>query len=120
IQYRLEMLQLHGFGFREMLVPFRHIQTVKPSLLGGVVLSKNRMLVVMEVYGENTLPGKRMMVWRSNSRSSFFLMFTLALSVPNRNPSGRITDARPPRFSRYMMTDINRSAVSELARSSGK
>ena len=74
----------------------------------------------MEVYGAKTLPGMRMTVCRLNSLSSFFLMFTFALSVPNRKPSGRMTAARPPGLSRYMMTDMNRSAVSLLARSSGK
>ena len=47
--------------------------------------------MVMEVYGAKTLPGMRMTVCRLNSLSSFFLMFTLALSVPNRKPSGRMT-----------------------------
>ena len=43
----------------------------------GFVRSKNRILVVIDVYGENTLLGKRMMVCRLNSESSFFLMAIL-------------------------------------------
>ena len=45
-------------------------------------LSKNRIFVVMGVYGANTLWGIRITVCRLNSENSFFLMETLALSVP--------------------------------------
>lgn len=48
-----------------------------------------------------------------------FLIATFALSVPNRKPSGRMTAALPFCFRRYIMTDMNRSAVSLLARSDG-
>ena len=51
---------------------------------------------------------------------SFFLMFTLALSRPNRKPSGTTTAALPFFFKRYMITERKRSAVSELAKSSGR
>ena len=51
---------------------------------------------------------------------SAFLIFTFALSVPKRKPSGIMTAARPVAFKRYIITDINRSAVSLLLRSVGK
>ena len=74
----------------------------------------------MDVYGEKTLPGIRIIVCTLNSENSFVLIATFALSVPNKNPSGRITAALPFYFKRYMITDIKRSAVSLLARSDGK
>lgn len=42
------------------------------------------MLVVIEVYGENTLCGIRITVCKLNSENSFFLIATFALSVPNK------------------------------------
>ena len=30
-----EVLQLHGFGLREVLIPLGHVQPIEPSLLGG-------------------------------------------------------------------------------------
>ena len=86
----------------------------------GFVLSKNSRFVVIGVYGLNTELGNLTTVCRLNSPISFFLMFTFALSRPNRKPSGTTTAALPFFFNRYRMTDMNRSAVSELARSSGK
>ena len=65
-------------------------------------------------------PGSRTTVCRLNWEMSFFLMFTLALSRPNRKPSGTTTAALPFFFKRYIITDMKRSAVSELAKSSGK
>lgn len=56
--------------------------------------------------------------WTQRTASS--LIATLALSVPNRKPSGRMTAARPFSFSRYIITDMNRSAVSLLAKVSRK
>ena len=89
-------------------------------LIKTAVSAKKRILVVMDVYGAKTLCGIRTTVCRLKSESSFFLIATFALSVPKRKPSGRITAALPFFFSLYMMTDINKSAVSLLARSDGK
>lgn len=50
----------------------------------------------------------------------FFLMFTLALSRPNRKPSKPDNSGPAVLFQAILMTDIKRSAVSELAKSSGK
>lgn len=63
---------------------------------------------------------KRVARHRLTRLSSFSLIATFALSVPNRKPSGRMTAARPFCLSRYIITDMKRSAVSLLARSAGK
>ena len=42
IQHWLEVLQPHGLGLGKMLVPFWHIQTVKPGFLGGVGVVKKQ------------------------------------------------------------------------------
>lgn len=36
LHHGIKMLQLHGLGLGEVLVALRHIQTVEPSLLGGL------------------------------------------------------------------------------------
>ena len=53
------------------------------------------MFVEIDVYGANTPPGKRIIVNRYTYSKSFFLIATLALSVPNKKPSGKITPQRP-------------------------
>ena len=42
VQNRLEMLWLHGLCLGKMLVALRHVQPVKPGLLGGVVIVKEQ------------------------------------------------------------------------------
>ena len=116
----IKVLQLHMFGLRKVLSVRRHIQTIEPCLLSRMARLKNKIFVVIKVYRANTLLCIRITVYMLNSDKSFFLIATFALSVPNRKPSGRITAARPFCLRRYMMTDINRSAVSELAKSARK
>ena len=85
-----------------------------------MVLSKNNKFVDIEVYGAKTEPGIRITVCKLNSVKSFLFILVLALSVPNKKPSGRITAARPFFLSLYIITDINKSAVSDDAKSDGK
>ena len=47
-------------------------------------------------------------------------MAVLALSVPNKNPSGKTMATRPFCFNLYIITDINKSAVSLLLSAVGK
>ena len=94
--------------------------TDEDSMLEKAVLAKNKILVVMLVYGAKTRGGNVIIVCKLHSLSNLALIDFLILSVPNKKPSGRITAALPSRFSLNMITDMNKSAVSELLKSTGK
>ena len=64
--------------------------------------------------------GKRTIICRVNPFKILVFIATFALSVPNKNPSGKITAARTLNFSLAIMTFINKSAVFELISSIGK
>ncbi|MCY1248786.1 hypothetical protein D9M72_622550 [compost metagenome] len=88
----------------------------------GPPRSKKRMLVLMSVYGANTLWGNRRTAFSVNSSSSSCLI-RIATPVEDKVPFGTTTAARPGlgfRFSRRIMSWRKSRAVSEVRLSSGK
>lgn len=117
---RGKVLQLHGLCFGEVLVSFRHIQAIEPGFGRGMrSVKEQNVRCDRSVWRKNAVrhTDDRMKVKLGEQLS---LIAILALSVPNRKPSGRMMAHRPFCFKRYMMTDIKRSAVSLLRRSAGK
>ena len=78
------------------------------------------MFAVIDVYGANTGFGKRTIICRVNSFKILVFIATFALSVPNKNPSGKTTAARPLNFNLAIMAFINKSVVSGFISSIGK
>ena len=78
------------------------------------------MFVVIDVYGANTECGKCTIICRLNSFNILVIIATFALSVLNKNPSGKITATRPLNFSIAIIAFINESSIFELISSIGK
>lgn len=114
------MLNFIGHGLGEILVALQHVQSVEPSFPGWLSIVKEQ-----DIGSDGRIRSKDAMrhsydCVQIKLTHQFFLILYFALSVPKRKPSGRITAARPFFLSLYIITFINRSAVSELLSSVGK